>query len=255
MGSGLNCVGARDDGRATMKVTFLAPAYNEEAVIRGFVETVVRHLPTGGELLIVDDGSTDATAEILEALDTVSELRVVTQEANQGIGAAIKTGFSEAHGEVIVTMDADLSHSMEIVSLMIAGCETADVVYASRYVPGGGMMGIPLWRKAISRIANLLLRLVFMSPVRDLTTGYRAYRTEAVRDLDLTSSGFEVQLEITIRLLAAGRTIREIPLKLTNRQAGESKMRYLRLIPRYGAVAIRMLGVRWLGRSPSTRGV
>ena len=253
MGSGFNCVGARDDGRARMKVTFLAPAYNEEAVIRGFVETVVRHLPDGGELLVVDDGSTDATAEILEALD-VPELRVVTHEANQGIGAAIKTGFSEAHGEVIVAMDADLSHPMEIVSMMIARCETADAVYASRYVRGGGMVGIPWWRKAISRIANLLLRLVFMSPVRDLTTGYRAYRTEAVRDIELTSSGFEVQLEITIRLLAAGRTIREIPLMLTNREGGESKMRYLRLIPRYGAVAIRMLGVRWLGRSPSTRG-
>ena len=238
-----------------MKVTFLAPAYNEEAVIRGFVGTAVGHLPPGGELLIVDDGSTDATAEILEALDTVPELRVVTHEANRGIGAAIKTGFSEAHGEVIVAMDADLSHSMEIVSMMIARCETADAVYASRYVRGGGMVGIPWWRKAISRIANLLMRLVFMSPVRDLTTGYRAYRTEAVRDLGVTSSGFEVQLEITIRLLAAGRTISEIPLMLTNREGGESKMRYLRLIPRYGAVAIRMLGVRWLGRSPSTRGV
>lgn len=233
-------------------MTFLAPAYNEEAVIRGFVETAVRHLPDGGELLIVDDGSTDATPEILEALDTVPELRVVTHEANRGIGAAIKTGFSEAHGEVIVAMDADLSHSMEIVSMMIARCETADAVYASRYVRGGGMVGIPWWRKAISRIANLLLRLVFMSPVRDLTTGYRAYRTEAVRDIELTSSGFEVQLEITIRLLAAGRTISEVPLMLTNREAGESKMRYLRLIPRYGAVAIRMLGVRWLG-VPLTR--
>ena len=236
-----------------MKVTFLAPAYNEEASIRGFVETVLRHLPTDGELLIVDDGSTDATPGILETLDAVPQLRVVTHEANRGIGAAIKTGFAEAHGEVIVTMDADLSHSMEIVSKMIEGCETADAVYASRYVPGGGMVGIPWWRKVISRTANLVLRLVYKSPVRDLTTGYRAYRTEAVRDLDVTSSGFEAQLEISIRLLAAGRTIEEVPLLLTNREAGESKMRYLRLIPKYGAVAIRMIGVRWLGTSPSSR--
>ena len=235
-----------------MKVTFLAPAYNEEAVIRGFVGTAVGHLPPGGELLIVDDGSSDTTPDILKGLDSVPELRVVTHDANHGLGSALRTGFAEAHGEVIVTMDADLSHSMEIVSKMIAGCETADAVYASRYVSGGGMVGIPMWRKAISRIANLLMRLVFMSPVRDLTTGYRAYRTDAVRDIELTSSGFEVQLEITIRLLAAGRTIREIPLMLTNREGGESKMRYLRLIPRYGAVAIRMLGVRWLG-VPLTR--
>jgi len=230
-----------------MSVTFLAPAYNEEAVIRGFVETVVPHLPDGGELLIVDDGSTDATSEILGSLHAISELRVVTHPVNQGIGAAIKTGFREARGDVIVTMDADLSHSMEVVSQLIAGCDTADAVYASRYVPGGGMAGIPWWRKLISQVANVVLRVVYMSPVRDLTTGYRAYRTEAVRHLELTSTGFETQLEITIRLLSAGRTIDEVPLVLADREAGESKMRYLRLIPKYGAVAIRMVGVRWFG--------
>jgi dolichol-phosphate mannosyltransferase len=205
--------------------------------------------------LIVDDGSTDSTPEILRELSSVSGLRVLTHKTNQGLGAAIKTGFAEARGDVIVTMDADLSHSMGIVSKMITGCETADAVYASRYVPGGGMVGIPLWRKIISRTANLILRLVYMSPVHDLTTGYRAYRTEAVRNLEVTSSGFEAQLEISIRLLAAGRTIREIPLVLTNREAGESKMRYLSLIPKYGAVALRMIAVRWFGRSLSMGGV
>lgn len=230
-----------------MTVTFLAPAYNEEDVIERFIETILPHLPPGGEMLVVDDGSTDRTPELLDRLqDDHPELRVVTHPANRGLGAALATGFGEARGDVIVTMDADLSHSIDLIPVLVSGCEQSDAVFASRYVPGGGMEGVPAWRKAISRIANLVLRAAYLSPVRDLTTGYRAYRRTAVRDLTITGTRFEAQLEISIRLLAAGHTIREVPLMLTNRAAGESKMRYLRLIPRYATMALRMLAVRWI---------
>jgi dolichol-phosphate mannosyltransferase len=230
-------------------VTVLAPAYNEEAVIRSFVATVTGHLGAGWELLVVDDGSTDGTARILaEMSEQQPSLRVVTHPANRGIGAALRTGFAAATGDVTITTDADLSHPVELLDELAAGCDTADAVFASRYVPGGAMVGVPWWRRAVSVVANRMLRLAFRSPVRDLTTGFRAYRTDVVRTLPITGAGFEAQLEITVRLLAAGCHVDEIPLVLQRREAGESKMRYLRLVPRYTRTSLRMLMLRWLGR-------
>jgi dolichol-phosphate mannosyltransferase len=230
-----------------MTVTILAPAYNEEDAIDQFVEAVIPRLADGWEILVVDDGSTDGTPQCLESLaERHPRLHVVTHSQNAGIGAALATGFAAIPGGVIVTMDADLSHPLDLLPDLVAGCDTADACYGSRFVPGGGMVGVPWWRSAISRIANVILRAAYRSSTRDLTTGYRAYRAEAVHDLDLVGEGFETQLEITIRLIAAGRTISEIPLVLTTRVAGQSKMRYLKLVPPYGLMALRLLGLRWL---------
>ena len=230
-----------------MKVTILAPAYNEEDAIDQFVNAVMPHLEDDWEILVVDDGSADSTPQRLEALAAKNpKLRVVTHEQNAGIGAALATGFAAIPDGIIVTMDADLSHPLDLLPELVAGCETADACYGSRFVPGGGMVGVPLWRSAISRVANVILRAAYRSPTRDLTTGYRAYRADAVHGLDLVGEGFETQLEITIRLIAAGKTITEVPLVLTTRIAGESKMRYLSLIPAYGLMSLRLLGLRWL---------
>lgn len=230
-------------------VTILSPALNEEAVIERFIDNARDHLEHDWELLIVDDGSTDRTPEILtKGVETEPRLRVVTHESNRGLGAALVSGFQNATGDVIVTMDADLSHPFELLPALIKGCETSDAVYGSRYVKGGGMEGVPLMRVLVSRIANMILRIVFATSVTDLTTGLRAYRREAIRDLDVSGTGFETQLEITVRLIAAGRSISEVPLLLKERFAGESKMRYLRLIRRYSRMALRLIGVRYFRR-------
>jgi dolichol-phosphate mannosyltransferase len=229
-----------------VRVTVLAPAYNEEAAIDRFVSEVSDRLEDGWEILIVDDGSLDTTPERLSQLSRGNpKLRVVTHPQNLGIGSALATGFAEISDGVIVTMDADLSHPLELLPDLVAGCSSADACYGSRFVPGGGMVGVPLWRSSISKLANLVLRALYRSPTRDLTTGYRAYRADAVHNLELIGTGFETQLEITIRLLTAGRTINEVPLVLQSRVAGESKMRYLRLIPAYASMTFRLLGLRW----------
>ncbi len=232
-----------------MTVTILAPAYNEEDAIDHFVDAVIPRLEDGWEILVVDDGSTDSTPQHLDTLAAkYPQLRVVTHEENAGIGAALSTGFAAIPDGVIVTMDADLSHPLDLLPDLVAGCDTADACYGSRFVPGGGMVGVPWWRSTISQIANIVLRTAYRSPTRDLTTGYRAYRAEAVHDLELVGEGFETQLEITIRLTTAGYTIDEVPLVLTTRIAGESKMRYLNLIPAYAMMSLRLLGLRWLPR-------
>ncbi len=229
-----------------MSVTLLAPAYNEEAVIADFVPAAIGALHPGWELLVVDDGSTDATGDLLEKLAAGHpELRVVTHERNGGLGAALATGFAAAAGDVVVTIDADLSHPFDLLPALVAACETADAAFASRFVAGGGMPGVPLLRRAISGLGNLAFRALFRTRVRDLTTGYRAYRAAALRALDLRSTGFEAQLEISVSLVHAGCTIAELPLQLSTRAAGESKMSYLRLLRGYGSVVLRMFALRW----------
>lgn len=229
--------------------TILAPAYNEEAVIAAFVTRVLAETPTETRLLVVDDGSIDATPRLLaELADRHHRLRVVTHPENRGLGAALVTGFRAADTPVVVTMDADLSHPLELVPLLTAGCERADAVFASRFVPGGGMVGVPRFRRLISRLGNGVMRRLLRVRVRDMTTGFRAYRTSVLRDLELTGTRFETQLELTVRLVHRGARIEEVPLVLTTRAAGESKMRYLPLLPRYGRMFLRLMALRWSPR-------
>lgn len=228
------------------RISVVVPAYDEALVIGDLVRTVAPALPEGSELVVVDDGSTDATPKVLaELAREVGCLRVVTHDRNRGIGAALATGFRTAGGDVVVTMDADLTHPVDLMVRLAEGCRTADAVYGSRYVPGGAMEGVPGWRVVVSRFANAVMRAAFRTSVHDLTTGMRAFRREVVRDLRLDATGFEAQLEITVRLIAAGRRIDEVPMVLRNRSVGESKMRYLRLAPRYARTFVRMLEVRW----------
>ena len=217
-----------------MRLTVLTPAFNEEDVIERSCAEILRALPEDGELLVVDDGSVDATPKLLAAAAAADErMRIVTHSANRGLGAALSTGFANATGDVIVTMDADLSHPIALMDELVSACLGADAAFASRYIAGGGMHGVPWWRQAVSRTANGVLRRALRLPVRDITTGYRAFRAEVVRGLPLESTGFEVQLELSARLVASGRKIVEVPLVLEQRAAGMSKMRYFRLIPRY----------------------
>ncbi len=227
-------------------VTVLAPAYNEEAVIERFVETVRPLLQPDWELLVVDDGSTDRTREILEDLaPRIPALRVVAHDRNRGLGAALATGLAAAGGRVVVTIDADLSHPVSLIETLVSACENADAAFASRFVPGGDMASVAAARRWISRLGNIAFRALFWSSVRDLTTGFRAYRSEAVRRLELERAGFEAQLEIAVRLIAGGARIVEVPLQLRTRAAGRSKMGYLRLIPAYGRLLPRLVWIRW----------
>lgn len=229
-----------------MDVTILAPAYNEEDVVEAFVHEVAPTLREGWEFLVVDDGSRDDTPGILRRLSAEEpRLAVVTHAANRGLGAALATGFAAARGRVIVTLDSDLSHPIDLIPTLARRCADADAVFASRYVRGGGMLGVPAARAAISRVANLGLRALFLAPVRDLTTGFRAYRAEAVRGLEITGTGFEAQLEITVRLLARGARILEVPFVLSDRAAGASKMNYRALVGRYRRTVLQMLRVRY----------
>jgi len=233
-------------------ITLLVPAYNEEAIIEQLVTTLYDtvQLDEEYELLVVNDGSSDRTAELLSAMQQrYPSLHVVHHPENLGLGRALRTGFHAACGRIIVTMDADLTHPPTLIAPLVKACDV-DFVVASRYAHGGGMANVPFWRVLLSRMANWGFQCLFLTRLRDITAGFKAYKAESVRQIDIAARGFEVQLEITIRLLKQGATFKELPYVLKNREVGTSKMRYLKLLPVYFATLFALFRYRWgLGKT------
>jgi dolichol-phosphate mannosyltransferase len=238
-------------------ITIVLPAYNEEETIAQVLEAIHQRLRLDGgegfEVVVVDDGSTDATPRILaEVAPRYPDVRVIRHPVNQGLGVALKTGFQAALGRLVATMDADMTHPVEFVRELVNACDT-DFAVASRFVPGGGMQGVPAWRQAISVAGNGVFRALFRTPLRDITAGYKIYNTALVRELPFTAPGFEVQLEITVRLLKGGATYREIPYILSNRTAGHSKLNYPKVIAKYLRLIVRLLRLPRAAKAPAVK--
>lgn len=223
--------------------SIVAPAYNEEEVIADFFQTVMEKLSGQQfELVVINDGSTDRTKDILAQLQgQYDNLVIVEHPENRGLGAGLVSGFKKAKGDVVVTMDADLSHDPSYIFSMVKKIGLGyDIVIASRYVTGGGMEGVPVWRQLISRTANGLLKRACGWKVRDASSGFRAYRAGLLKDLKNLDAGFSVQVEILRELLKVSEKVYEQPFILKNRKAGRSKMKYLALIPKYTGLLLSL---------------
>ena len=216
-----------------MIVAVVLPAFNEAGNLGpliGELDTVLRGHP-GSRIIVVNDGSIDTTAaELLQIAATTPSLDVITHPVNKGLAAALKTGIArviETRCDVAVFLDSDLSHRPSDLPVLLRGIANgADVVLGSRFVPGGGMLGVPLWRRTISKLGNDFGRAVLGVPFRDLTTGYRAVRREVLEHVHLGEDGFTIQLESVIRAHVAGYRIAEAPIVLGTRRHGESHMSY-----------------------------
>ena len=232
-------------------ISLVVPAYNEEKGIALFVEQVSQRitLKEPFEMLVVNDGSTDATLKILEELkEKHKHLRVVSHEHNKGLGMALYTGFQNAKGRIIVTTDADMTHPPETIAKMAEKIDSGyDLCIGSRYVPGGGMENVPYWRILLSRVANFFFALLFFCRISDLTSGFRAYRSDAIRKIRIAESGFAVQLEITVKMLKQKARITEVPFVLINRKIGASKFNFIRMSPVYFFTALKLFFYRWFG--------
>jgi dolichol-phosphate mannosyltransferase len=210
------------------------PAFNEEGNLTPLIAALVETAAQDSlklRVIVVDDGSTDSTADELAALQQrVPSLHVVRHTANQGLARALKTGIMAACADgcdAAVFMDSDLSHRPEDMRKLVAALAGgADVALGSRFVPGGRMEGVPLWRMLISRAGNAFGRVVLGVPIRDLTTGYRAVRRAVLEKIVLSENGFTIQLESVVKAVAAGFTVVEVPIVLGTRQHGESHMNY-----------------------------
>jgi dolichol-phosphate mannosyltransferase len=217
-----------------VRVTVVLPAHNEAGNVTPLVTALLESADAAGfdaRVIVVDDGSEDDTAAELTALSAhVDRLSVVTHAVNRGFAGALKSGIAAALAggcDVAVFMDCDLSHRPEDLPRLVAAIQNgADVVMGSRFVPGGGMVGVPAWRVAISRMGNLFGRVVLGINVRDMTTGYRAMSRRVLEYLVLTEDGFTVQLEAVVKAAAAGFGIAEVPIILSMRRHGVSHMYY-----------------------------
>lgn len=217
-----------------MIVSVVLPAFNEEGNLTPLVEQIdgaLQALDPRSSIIVVNDGSTDGTRAELEQLQQrYRSLDVVTHPVNRGFAAALKTGIARAcerGGDAAIFLDSDLSHRPSDMPAMVEALSSgADVVLGSRFVPGGGMVGVPWWRVVISDLGNRFGRVALGVPFRDLTTGYRAVRREVLEAVQLGEDGFTIQLESVIRAYAAGYRVVEVPILLGTRRHGESHMTY-----------------------------
>jgi len=203
----------------------VVPAHNEEAGIRACVaavDGVLAQLPNRTAIIVVDDGSTDATAaELAEVEPSYQRLVVERHERNRGYGAALGTGARSAAArdfEFVLFMDSDLTNDPAYLPafarLMDAG---VDVIKASRYAPGGGTVDVPRWRVAVSVLGNAVARLLYGLPIRDCTNGFRAVRTRLLSSMELHENGFAIIMEELYWLAPLHASYAEVPIVLVSR--------------------------------------
>ena len=209
----------------------ITPTYNESESIAEVVERLFAACGERVDLLVIDDGSPDGTADIVRDLQRSDpRIHLHERQGKLGLGTAYVTGFKwaiERGYDAVVEMDADLSHDPADVPRLLEGLESADLVIGSRYVPGGGVSNWGRARRILSTGGNLYARLWLGYRVKDSTAGFRAYRTAALAEEsleDVRSEGYGFQIEMTRRFHRAGRRLLEVPIIFTERVRGRSKM-------------------------------
>jgi dolichol-phosphate mannosyltransferase len=245
-------------------IVVVLPAYNEaEALpplLRRLRSVSAGHFGSALSVIVVDDGSSDGTAEAARAAADGLDVRVVAHPVNRGLNEAIRTGLLAAleqvgEDDIVVTMDADDTHAPGLISRMTMLVEEGnDVVVASRYAPGGRVLGVPLSRRILSRGASLLFRVVYpVAGVRDYTCGYRAYRAGLLKaafarwgDEFISEPGFSCMVDILLKLSRMDAVVTEAPLVLRyGRKPGKSKMNVRRTMAQtLSLLARRRLGLR-----------
>ena len=218
-------------------MSVLIPAYNEAAIIERTLSTVRDHLSTRSEaysweMLVVDDGSTDGTGDLADAFAVGDErIRVLRHRTNFGLGQALRYGFAQAKGDVVVTLDADLTYSVDHIDRLLGAFEEtgAKIVVASPYAHGGVTTRVPFRRLLPSRVANVLLAAASNAHISTYTGMVRAYDTRFLRSLNVRAMGMDVNAEILRQAQILRARIVEIPAHLdwsaNSRSAGGSGLR------------------------------
>jgi dolichol-phosphate mannosyltransferase len=214
-----------------MRSVVVLPTYNEAENIALFLRAVREAAPTTN-VLVVDDNSPDGTGRIADEIGAeLGGVEVMHRAGKEGLGSAYREGFARVLGgdyDVVLSMDADFSHDPCQIVDFIARIEGgADLVIGSRYVAGGGTTDWPVRRQLLSRWGNAYTRTILGVPARDCTSGYRAYRAEALASIDPTSTsaeGYAFLTELVRRLARGGAEVVEVPIIFRDRTRGRSKM-------------------------------
>ena len=202
-----------------MRVSFLIPAYNEEATIGEVLERIAA-LELDAQVVVVDDGSRDRTAEIAEAQGAT-----VIRQANAGKGAAIRAAIGAMDGDIAVIQDADMEYDPaevpDLIEPIMRG--VADVVYGSRLRGGGAQRAYLFWHLVGNRFLSLLTGALYNTTLSDMETGYKAFRADVLRSLDLRENRFGIEPEITAKICKRKLRIYELPISYYGRTFDEGK--------------------------------
>ena len=206
-----------------MNITAIIPVYNEVDTI----QEIVRRVQAVGlitEILIVDDGSTDGTRDLLGDLDAQPGVRVILQERNQGKGSAVRAGMKAAQGDILLIQDADLEYDPRDYPALLKPLEEdiADVVYGSRFL-GGLRRPILFWNMVANKILTLMTNILYNNILTDMETGYKVFRREVIEDLSLKSKRFNFEPEFTANILKRKVRIYEVPISFKQREYHEGK--------------------------------
>lgn len=221
----------RDKDTVRPRTLIVTPTYNERDNLEHFVTSVLRVVPDV-HVLVVDDNSPDGTGEIADRLAANDErVRVMHRPGKLGLGTAyveaFRRGLAEGY-ELLFEMDADMSHDpLHLPAFFDAFERGADLVIGSRNITGGGVVGWGPGRHLLSKGGSLYARTILGLPVRDLTSGYKAFRAEVLAAIDLESlrsEGYSFQIETTFRAIQRGFRAEEVPITFVDRKVGQSKM-------------------------------
>jgi dolichol-phosphate mannosyltransferase len=212
------------------RIVVIIPTFNERTTLNPIVARVRTSVPEA-HILVADDNSPDGTGAIADELTSADDhVHVMHRLGKEGLGAAYLAGFAWALQEgydVVVEMDADGSHQPEQLPRLLDALRNADLVLGSRWVPGGKTENWPKSRQFISQGGSAYTRIMLSVPLRDATGGYRAFRAETLRRLDLhevASQGYCFQIDLAWRALQRGMRVREVPITFVERTSGSSKM-------------------------------
>lgn len=211
-----------------LRISIITPTYNEAETLPRFIESIAEALKEGWEyeVIIVDDNSPDGTGVLAEKLaEEYRWIKVIHRPGKQGLGTAYKEGFKQASGDLIVSIDADLSHNPRDIPRLLEAVREADIAIGSRLIEGGKIMGRSRWRDLMSITANGFIRLLTGQPIRDWTSGLRIYRREVLEAIlpKVTCRKWDYQFEVLYRALKSNYKAVEIPITFRERAAGRSK--------------------------------
>ncbi len=207
-----------------MKLSVIIPVYNE----RQTIEEILRRVQATGladEIVIVDDGSTDGTRELLPRLaEQYPNIRLILHEKNQGKGAAVRTGLQHASGDILLIQDADLEYDPRDYPALLQPIQegVADVVYGSRFL-GAPRRPVMFWHMVANKLLTFLTNLLYNTILTDMETGYKVFRREVIEGLQLRARRFDFEPEFTAKILRRNVRLFEVPITFNPRDYSEGK--------------------------------
>ena len=207
------------------ELSIVIPVFNEERTLATIVDRVIAQVPYSFEILIINDGSTDKTANIIDTLVARDPRIRTAHQPNSGKAAAVKRGFAMSRGQAVIIQDADLEYDpaeiAHLVQPILDGF--ADVVYGSRFMVRRAARVLYFYHYVGNRILTLLSNVLTNMNMTDIETGYKAFRGDIIRNMKLKSRGFGFEVEVTARVAKLGAIVYEVPISYYGRTYEEGK--------------------------------